>query len=56
MCFRLGDIRPEDLGIDEYEALNPFKTKGPLKGWYIVSGQDRWSELAILALEQMWGG
>ena len=38
--------------IEKGEPLNPFKTKGPLKGWYIVADKQRdaWEALARSAL------
>ena len=53
MEFRIG--REFDLnahGSIELEPLNPFKTKGPLKGWYIVADKQRdaWEALARSAL------
>ena len=56
MVFRLGkgfDI--EALGVSEWDFLNPFKEKPPMKGWYVVppSGQDHWPVLAEAALKVM---
>lgn len=53
MGFRLGrDFDPADYSDTELEPLNPFKTKGPLKGWFTIrpeqSGQ--WEEFARRAL------
>ncbi len=53
MGFRLGrDFDPAAHGKINFEPLNPFKTKGPLKGWYTVSEDqsDAWEELASSAL------
>ena len=55
MCFKLGTSKTlEDLKIS-YDLLNPFKTKPPLKGWYIVDDTfvDHWGLLAQEALERM---
>ncbi len=53
MGFRLGpDFDPIAFERAELEPLNPFKTKGPLKGWFVVdeSGSAAWEELANMAL------
>ena len=53
MGFRLGrDFDPSAHGTVEFEPLNPFKTKGPLKGWFIVGENQRnaWENLARSAL------
>ena len=46
MVFKLGDdFIPEDHDI---RPFNPFKTKGPLRGWYEVdlTTEGRWKEFA----------
>lgn len=49
MGFRLGpDFDPGDHANIAFEPLNPFKTKGPLKGWYVVS-EDQWNAWEPLA-------
>lgn len=56
MVFKLGKgYDPSTIGIEEWEWLNPFKKKPPLKGWFIIKDayQDRWTELAGIALEQI---
>ncbi len=53
MGFRLGpDFDPDAAGLQSARPLSPFKTKPPLKGWYIVgeAEQSRWEELAGQAL------
>lgn len=53
MGFRLGrDFDPSANGTVDFEPLNPFKTKGPLKGWFIVGENQRnaWENLARSAL------
>lgn len=56
MGFRLGkETDPNELGITAWKPLNPFKNKGPLPGWFVVSNthSDRWEDLATYALEAM---
>lgn len=55
MCFRLGrDFEPSSEGIHKYELLNPFKTKPPLKDWFVLTDQsDKWHLLAQIAYEKM---
>ena len=37
MCFKLGkDADPERPELATASLLNPFKSKGPLKGWFVV--------------------
>jgi hypothetical protein len=53
MGFRLGpDFDPVGSGLEHWQPLNPFKTKGPLKGWFVVdeNGIDQWPALAERAL------
>jgi len=53
MGFRLGrDFNSNAHGNVDFEPLNPFKTKGPLKGWFIVGEKqsDAWENLAKTAL------
>ncbi|NKB60468.1 MAG: hypothetical protein GKS00_29530 [Alphaproteobacteria bacterium] len=53
MGFRLGPtFDPKAYGLREAAPLNPFKTKGPLKGWYVVNANeiDQWEGLAEQAL------
>ncbi len=53
MGFRLGPgFDPDAFGLRNPKPLNPFKTKPPLKGWYIVdeTEQDKWDALATQAL------
>ena len=54
MGFRLGpNFDPKSSGIENAKPLSPFKTKPPLKGWFIIdaSERDRWAELSSKALE-----
>lgn len=53
MVFRLGrEFEPESEGIHEYELLNPFKNKPPLKDWFVLRGnQAKWLELATAAFQ-----
>jgi hypothetical protein len=58
VVFRFGrDFKPESLGISNYSLLAPFKTKRPLVDWFCVTAadQERWGELAKIALERMAG-
>ncbi len=53
MGFRMGrDFDPATFESIAFEPLNPFKTKGPLKGWFVVSEADSgaWEDLARSAL------
>ena len=53
MGFRLGpEFDPKSIKLKKVSLLNPFKTKGPLKGWYVVDSEEteKWSKLAELAL------
>jgi len=37
LCFKLGkDFPIQDLGIDDFAFLSPFKHKPPMTAWYIV--------------------
>jgi hypothetical protein len=52
MGFRLGKkFEPEAHGVHKYYLLNPFKTKPPLKAWFILPKEEmeKWSEFAELA-------
>lgn len=41
MGFRLGSkFDPQKFGIAETKPLSPFKTKPPLRGWFIISGNE----------------
>lgn len=53
MGFRLGPaFDPEASRLKDIGPLSPFKTKPPLKGWYVVGtgDGDRWEELTREAL------
>ncbi len=55
---RLGrdhDIAAE--GLSEWQLLSPFKTKPPLKDWFVISPADsaQWDRLARAALKAMRG-
>ncbi|WP_286755604.1 hypothetical protein [Roseivirga sp. UBA838] len=58
MCFRLGrDFDPASEGIHHYTLLNPFKTKLPLKDWFVLTtDMDKWIALAEIALARMKSG
>lgn len=54
MGFRLGpSFDPVDFGLQTARPLSPFKTKPPLKGWYMVHESERshWQKLIEIALE-----
>ena len=54
MGFRLGPkFDPQKFGIAEIKPLSPFKTKPPLKGWYIISKANSgcWETLTEKALD-----
>ncbi len=56
MTFKLGaDFDPTELYIEEWYPLSPFKTKPPLKGWFMVPEKymDKWPQLAEMALLKM---
>ena len=53
MVFRLGkgyDIESE--GVKSHSFLNPFKTKPPMKAWFVVSAYEieNWQNLAEIAM------
>lgn len=54
MGFRLGPgFNAKEFGILRPKPLSPFKTKPPLKGWFIINSSESelWPSLAELALE-----
>lgn len=55
MCFKLVTTKSLDALEVPYELLNPFKTKPPLKGWFIIDAEFsmHWEMLAKEALEKM---
>lgn len=54
MCFKLGrEFDLEEYGITEYSVLSPFKNKAPMRDWLYIAQQDKWDELARIALKQM---
>lgn len=56
VCFRLGrDFDPASEGIHDYQLLSPFKTKPPLKDWFIIDEayQDQWPLLVEIALQHI---
>ena len=53
MGFRLGPhFDPEVFGLQKIKLLSPFKTKPPLKGWYMVEADEKhlWEPLCAEAL------
>lgn len=54
MGFRLGpNFDPVAFGLLQVELLSPFKTKPPLKGWYLVDHHESnlWETLTHKALD-----
>lgn len=54
MGFRLGqEFDPDSFGLEHHKPLGPFKTKPPLKDWYVVpeSEMEHWTSLANAAVE-----
>ena len=54
MTFKLGKtFNAKANGIKKVRHLSPFKTKPPLKAWYIISSDQKniWEDLTYLALE-----
>lgn len=54
MGFRLNPkFDTKAYGLNHAKPLSPFKTKPPLKGWFMVADNeaDKWPELAEMALE-----
>ncbi len=59
MCFRLGkDFDAKKFGLMTAHYLSPFKTKPPLKAWFIIEKEEIefWEELADMALVFTRGG
>ncbi len=53
MGFRLRpNFDPDKFGLLDPQPLSPFKTKPPLKGWFIINVEEQasWPTLAELAL------
>ena len=54
MTFKLGkNFNAQANGIHEVRYLSPFKTKPPLKAWYVISQSQMqiWPDLAEMALD-----
>lgn len=54
MGFRLGPkFDPDKFGLTNAKPLSPFKTKPPLRGWYIIEKNESnlWDTLATMALD-----
>jgi hypothetical protein len=54
MGFRLGpEFDPVKFGVLNAKPLSPFKTKPPLKGWYLVAAEESnsWDILAEMAMD-----
>ena len=56
MTFKLShDFDLMEFGIEEWYPLSPFRTKPPLKGWFMIPAKymDKWPQLAEMALLKM---
>jgi hypothetical protein len=54
MVFKLGeDFEPKSAGISSYELLSPFKNKPPMRAWFRIPDQSKWTMLAEEALNRM---
>ena len=56
MCFKLGkNTDPERPELQNAGLLNPFKSKGPLMGWFVVpyTGKAIYESLAEEAFERV---
>ncbi|MEL6524257.1 MAG: hypothetical protein AAFQ07_00975 [Chloroflexota bacterium] len=54
MCFKLGrDFDHEAHGITDYTVLAPFKSRPPMKDWFLVPDSTQWERLSQLALDAM---
>lgn len=53
MVFKLG--KTYHTNDDEIVEFNPFKNKGPLKGWFQVPAEKSylWKEFSLLALKKV---
>ena len=53
MVFKLGKNYPWETLSYPLAEFSPFKTKGPLKGWYELAftSKNSWEEMTQLALE-----
>lgn len=54
MGFKLGpNFDPVKFGLLNAKPLSPFKTKPPLKGWFIVAANESkfWETLTAMALD-----
>ena len=57
MIFKLGkDFVPQDEGISNWDYLNPFKNKPPMKAWFVIpfeGGKQYWKRLCEKAFENI---
>lgn len=54
MVYKLGKaFDPKANGIEQWEYLQPFRNKGPMKGWYVIADTDHWERLALEALQHV---
>ncbi len=53
MVFKLGkDFMPENEGIIDWDYLNPYKNKTPMKAWFVIpyeGGKEYWAGLCLKA-------
>ncbi len=56
MTFKLGrDFIPEDMGINKWAPLSPFKNKAPMYDWFTISYENhtQWKNLCEMAMKKM---
>lgn len=56
MAFRLGkEYDPREDSIEKFSLLNPFKTKPPLTGWFVIAADyhAKWEKLSKKALKKL---
>lgn len=55
MVFKLGkNFDPGAVGIKNWDFLNPFKNKAPMKAWFIIpfkGGNEYWERLTQMSFE-----
>ncbi len=58
MGFKAGrEFDPASLGLRRWRYLSPYKTKPPMKDWFILTHKEVgfWKKLAVVALRRMMG-
>ena len=56
MVFRLGkEYNPGEDSLEKFSLLNPFKSKPPLSGWFVIPAdyQMKWEHLSKKALKKI---